>query len=49
MNKDKKYCMSAKIAKKEHERLIPELKKVGLNKEAKVQQKDLKEITANIK
>lgn len=44
MNKDKKYCMSAKMAKSEHERLIPELKKAGLNKEAKIQQKDLNEI-----
>jgi len=43
-NNDKKYCMSAKMAKKEHERLIPELKKAGLEKEAREQEKDLKEI-----
>jgi len=43
-NQDKKYCMSKKAAKAEHERIIPELKKVGLHKEAKAQEKDLKEI-----
>lgn len=44
MNKEKKYCMAKKIALKEHERLVPELKKAGLKKEAKIQEKDLKEI-----
>lgn len=29
---------------KEHKRLVPELKKAGLNKEAKIQAKDLKEL-----
>ena len=28
----------------EHKRLVPELKKVGLKKEAKIQAKDLKEL-----
>lgn len=44
MNKDKKYCMAKKVALSEHERLVPELKKAGLNKEAKSQEKDLEEI-----
>lgn len=43
-NKDKKVSMSKKMYIKEHERIIPELKKVGLKKEAKIQEKDLREI-----
>lgn len=42
--KDKKYCMAKKLAKKEHERLIPQLKKAGLTKEVKEQKKDLVKI-----
>lgn len=40
-NTEKKYCMAKKAAKVEHERLIPELKKAGLEREAKEQEKDL--------
>lgn len=43
-NKEKMYCMSKKMAKKEHERLVPELHKAGLHKEAKEQEKDLEKI-----
>lgn len=49
-NKDKKekmskkmICESKKEIVKEHERLVPELKKVGLKKEANMQSKELKE------
>lgn len=44
MNKDKKYCMAKSVAKREHERLVPELKRAGLKKEAKEQQADLNKI-----
>lgn len=40
----KKILISKMPAIKEHERLVPELKKAGLKKEAKLQAKDLKEI-----
>ena len=43
-NKNKMYCMAKKVAKAEHERLVPELKKAGLKKEAKEQEKDLSKI-----
>lgn len=44
MLKEKMYCMAKKLAKKEHERLVPELKKAGLKKEAEEQEKDLQKI-----
>lgn len=42
----KQYCMSKKKALAEHMRIVPELEKAGLKKEAKTQKKDLKEIKA---
>lgn len=42
MNKDKKIAISKKMVVKEHKRLIPELEKAGLKKEAEEQEKDLK-------
>ncbi len=41
-NEKKKYCMAKKAYIKEHKRLIPELKRAGLNNEAKEQEQDLK-------
>jgi len=41
---EKKYCMPKKKAMAEHLRLVPELKKAGLKKEAKKQEEDLTEI-----
>ena len=41
MLKDKKIAISKKMMIKEHERLVPELKKAGLAKEAEEQSKDL--------
>jgi len=41
---EKKYCMPKKKAMAEHLRIIPELKKAGLKKEAKEQEKDLRDI-----
>lgn len=43
-NRKKMYCMSKKMAKAEHERLVPELKKTGLIKESREQQEDLNKI-----
>lgn len=42
-------CTKQSMAKKmelikEHKRLVPELKKAGLNKEARIQAKDLQEL-----
>ena len=37
----KKYCMPLKEAIKEHKRIVPELKKAGLKKEAKTQGREL--------
>ena len=41
---EKEYEMPKSKALAEHKRLVPELKKVGLKKEAKEQEKDLKAI-----
>ena len=38
----KKYCMPLKEAIQEHKRIVPELRKAGLKKEAKIQEKELK-------
>lgn len=43
-NKDKKILISKKMLLKEHKRIIPELKKAGLKKEATDQAKELKEL-----
>jgi hypothetical protein len=43
MNKDKKILMSKRMLKKEHARIIPELEKAGLTKEAKRQKEESKE------
>lgn len=40
----KTYKVSKKEMVKEHKRIIPELKKAGLKKEAKRQSKELKQI-----
>jgi hypothetical protein len=40
----KKYSMPLKEAIEEHERIVPELKKAGLKKEAKIQKSELKKI-----
>jgi hypothetical protein len=40
----KKYCMPLKEAIAEHKRIVPELKKAGLSKEAKKQSVELKAI-----
>lgn len=40
----KEYCMTKKKAMAEHLRLVPELKKAGLKKEAKEQEEDLNKI-----
>lgn len=42
MLKDKKIEVSKRMMVSEHKRLVPELKKVGLAKEAKEQEEDLK-------
>jgi hypothetical protein len=42
MLKDKKIAISKKMMVKEHERLVPELEKAGLKKEAKEQEEDLR-------
>ena len=40
----KKYCMPLKEAIQEHKRIVPELRKAGLKKEAKTQAVELKKI-----
>ena len=40
----KKYCMPLKEAVKEHKRIVPELRKAGLKKEASVQSRELNKI-----
>ena len=40
----KKYCMPLKEAIQEHKRIVPELRKAGLKKEAKIQGRELKAI-----
>ena len=42
-SKDRRIEMSKKMYIKEHKRLVPELEKAGLKKEAKEQRKDLEE------
>ena len=40
----KKYTMPLKEAIEEHKRIVPELKKAGLTKEASIQSRELKQI-----
>jgi hypothetical protein len=40
----KKYCMPLKEAIEEHKRIVPELRKAGLKKEAKTQGRELSKL-----